>query len=224
VIASAPATTLGERFRGFYPVVVDVECGGLDAERDALLEIAAVLLDMDGDGRLVRRETVSTHVVPFPGAHLDPKALEVTGIDPHHPLRGALEERQALDHIFDPIRKGMKAAGCTRAVLVGHNAAFDLGFLNAAIRRTGHKRSPFHPFSTLDTVSLAALAYGQTVLAKALQAAGLEWDTSRAHSAVYDAEQTAELFCHIVNRWRDLNLAFLEHTSKAASANPEEGP
>jgi ribonuclease T len=223
VIAQAPATALGERFRGFYPVVVDVECGGFDAERDALLEIAAVLLDMDQHGRLVRRETVSTHVVPFPGAHLDPKALEVTGIDPHHPLRGAIEERPALDLIFEPVRKGMKAAGCTRAVLVGHNAAFDLGFLNAAIRRTGHKRSPFHPFSTLDTVSLSALAYGQTVLAKALKAAGLEWDTALAHSAVYDAEQTADLFCGIVNRWRDLNLAFLEHTSSAAQANEEEG-
>ncbi len=194
-------TTLAERFRGFYPVVVDVECGGFDHTQHALLEIAAVMLDWQ-DGRLVRGNTVSAHVLPFPGAKLDPKALEVIGIpDPYHPLRGALPEREALDAIFEPVRKAQKRYDCQRTILVGHNAAFDLGFLNAAIARTGHKRSPFHPFSTFDTVSLAALAYGQTVLAKALKAAGIDWDTSQAHSAVYDAEQTADLFCTIVNRW-----------------------
>lgn len=201
-----PSTSLADRFRGFYPVVVDVETGGFDCEGDALLEIAAVLLDMTPDGRLVRSKTVSTHVVPFPGSNIDPRSLEITGIDPTHPLRAALDEREALDHIFDPVRKAMKAVDCTRAVLVGHNAAFDLSFVNAAIRRTGHKRSPFHPFSTFDTVSLAGLAYGQTVLGKALHVAGLNWDSKAAHSAIYDAEQTADLFCTIVNRWRELHL------------------
>ena len=199
--------SLADRFRGFYPVVVDVETGGFDCEGDALLEIAAVLLDMTPDGRLVRSKTVSTHVVPFPGSNIDPRSLEITGIDPTHPLRAALDEREALDHIFDPVRKAMKAVDCTRAILVGHNAAFDLSFVNAAIRRTGHKRSPFHPFSTFDTVSLAGLAYGQTVLGKALHVAGLNWDSKAAHSAIYDAEQTADLFCTIVNRWRDLHLS-----------------
>ena len=187
-------------------MIVDVETGGINAQTDALLEIAAVLLDMTADGRLVRRQTVSTHVNPFPGANLDPRSLEITGIDPTHPLRNALDEREALEFIFEPIRKAMKAAECQRAILVGHNAAFDLGFINAAIRRTGHKRSPFHPFSTFDTVSLAGLALGQTVLGKALRVAGLEWDSKSAHSAVYDAEQTADLFCGIVNRWLDLHL------------------
>ena len=201
-----PSTSLADRFRGFYPVVVDVETGGFDCEGDALLEIAAVLLDMTPDGRLVRSKTVSTHVVPFPGSNIDPRSLEITGIDPTHPLRAALDEREALDHIFDPVRKAKKDADCTRAVLVGHNAAFDLSFVNAAIRRTGHKRSPFHPFSTFDTVSLAGLAYGQTVLGKALHVAGLNWDSKAAHSAIYDAEQTADLFCTIVNRWRELHL------------------
>jgi ribonuclease T len=201
-----PAQTLADRFRGFYPVVVDVETGGFDSAGDALLEIAAVLLDMTVDGRLVRTQTVSTHVNPFPGANLDPRSLEITGIDPTHPLRNALDEREALECIFEPIRKAMKTAECQRAILVGHNASFDLGFINAAIRRTGHKRSPFHPFSTFDTVSLAGLALGQTVLGKALRVAGLEWDSKSAHSAVYDAEQTADLFCGIVNRWLDLHL------------------
>jgi ribonuclease T len=197
---------LSARFRSYLPVVVDIETGGFDAQRDALLEIAAVPVSMGADGRLIPGETVSTHVAPFPGANIDPRSLEVTGIDPTHPLRGALEEREALEHLFAPIRKALKTTGCTRAILVGHNAHFDLGFLNAAIRRTGHKRSPFHPFSVLDTVTLAALAYGQTVLAKSLQAAGFSWESANAHSAIYDAEQTAALFCTVMNRWRELSL------------------
>lgn len=205
-----PAQSLVDRFRGFYPVVIDVETGGFDCDGDALLEIAAVLLEMTPDGRLIRKRTVSTHVVPFPGSNIDPRALEITGIDPTHPLRAALDEREALEWIFDPVRKAMKAFECQRAILVGHNAAFDLGFLNASIRRTGNKRSPFHPFSTFDTVSLGGLAYGQTVLGKALNVAGLAWDSRSAHSAVYDAEQTADLFCAIVNRWRDLHVKAVE--------------
>jgi ribonuclease T len=198
----AYAEHLSTRFRGFLPVVVDVETGGFDSERDALLEIAAVLVTMDGEGMLAAEPVVSTHVEAFPGSNIDPKSLEVTGIDPDQPLRGAIPERAALDLIFKPVRAAIKASGCQRAILVGHNAAFDLAFLNAAVRRTGHKRNPFHPFSCFDTATLAGLAYGQTVLSRAVQAAGFEWNSSEAHSAVYDAERTAALFCAIVNRWR----------------------
>jgi ribonuclease T len=201
-------TRMAERFRGFLPVVVDVETGGFDAERDALLEVAAVIVRMDDEGWVHPGETVTTHVVPFPGSNIDPRALEITGIDPTHPFRAALDEREAMNHVFNPIRKAVRDAGCQRAILVGHNAAFDLGFLNAATRRTGIKRSPFHPFSAFDTVSLAGLAYGQTVLSKAVQAAGIAWNGDEAHSAVYDAERTAELFCLIVNRWKTLSDTF----------------
>ena len=197
---------MADRFRGFLPVVVDVETGGFDAEHDALLEIAAIPLTMNADGYLQLQPTVSTHVEPFPGANLDPRSLEITGIDPDNPLRGALGERQALDHVFKVVREAVHAAGCQRAILVGHNAAFDLGFLNQAVRRCAHKRNPFHPFSCFDTVSFGGLAYGQTVLSKAVLAAGLSFDSREAHSAVYDAERTAELFCHVVNRWRKLEL------------------
>lgn len=200
-----PARSMAARFRGFLPVVVDVETGGFDAERHALLEIAASPIEMDEDGRVFPGDVVSTHVIPFPGAEIDPKALEVTGIDVDHPFRGALNERAALDHLFIPIRAAVKRYGCQRAVLVGHNAAFDLGFLNAAVRRTGHKRNPFHPFSCFDTATLAGLAFGQTVLSRAVQAAGIPWNSAEAHSAVYDTERTAELFCTIVNRWRALS-------------------
>ncbi|HEB94092.1 MAG TPA: ribonuclease T [Gammaproteobacteria bacterium] len=195
---------IARRFRGFLPVAVDVETAGFNAETDALLEIAAVPIHMDSEGRVYPGQTVSAHVQPFPGANLEASALAFTGIDPHHPLRIAEAEGPVLKKIFEPIRNAIKGSGCSRAILVGHNPAFDLAFLKAAVARTGIKRNPFHQFSTFDTATLAGLAYGQTVLARAIAAAGIEWDNNRAHSAVYDTEKTAELFCKIINLWGDL--------------------
>lgn len=196
---------MSRRFRGYLPVVVDVETAGFNAATDALLEIATVILRIDDAGNLQPEPPISCHVEPFPGAHLDPKALAFNGIDPDHPFRAALSERQALDHVFQPIRQAVKQSGCKRAILVGHNAFFDLGFINAAVERTAYKRNPFHPFSTFDTVTLAGVAFGQTVLARSVIAAGIDWNANEAHSAIYDTEKTAELFCHIVNRWHSLS-------------------
>ena len=192
---------MSDRFRGFLPVVVDVETGGFNWKTDALLEIAAVLLVADEDGKLARDETIRYHVKPFVGANLEPASLAVNGIDPDHPLRPAIDEKEALQHIFREVRRAVRDASCTRAILVGHNSFFDLSFLNEAVERSSIKRNPFHPFSTLDTASLAAVAYGHTVLSEACRRADMEFDESRAHSAGYDAERTAELFCRIVNDW-----------------------
>ena len=218
------ATPLNERFRGYLPVVVDVETGGFDERTDALLEIAAVLLEQDERGHLHRARTITTHVIPFEGANLDPKSLEVNGIDPFHPLRAARAEREAMLHVLEPVREAVSATGCTRAILVGHNATFDLKFVHAAAERANVRKNPFHPFSCLDTVSLAGLAYGQTVLARAAQAAGLEWDTDAAHGAVYDTEMTAELFCRIVNRWETLNEGAADEGASDESASGEGAP
>ncbi len=192
-------TPMDKRFRGFLPVVVDVETGGFNEQTDALLQIAAVMLEINDEGKIVTTETHTCHVTPFEGANMEPKSMEVNGIDPDHPLRMALDEKQALPKIFKPIRQALKDNNCKRAILVGHNANFDLKFINAAAARCGIKRNPFHLFSTFDTVSLAGLAYGQTVLSRSAQAAGLGWDNNEAHSAIYDAEMTAELFCKVVN-------------------------
>jgi ribonuclease T len=208
---------MAERFRGFLPVVVDVETGGFDPERHALLEIAAVVVRMDDDGFVHPEPVVSTHVEPFEGSLLDPRSLEITGIDPGHPFRAALPERAALDHVFKPVRQAVRDAGCQRAILVGHNAAFDIAVLNAAIRRTAHKKSPFHPFSCFDTVTLGGLAYGQTVLSRAVEASGRAWDSREAHAAIYDAERTAELFCNIVNRWKQMEDVWRHHVGAALS-------
>lgn len=202
--------TVAKRFRGFLPVIVDVETAGFNAQTDALLEIAAVMLTINDDQQWCIDEIVSKHVNPFEGANLDKASLDFTGIDPDHPFRKqiAVSEDEALHEIFKPIRKKIKEHHCTRAVLVGHNASFDLGFLNAAVERTQIKRNPFHPFSTFDTVTLSGLAYGQTVLSRAAVAAGLEWNEKEAHSARYDAEQTALIFCDIVNKWNECSDLF----------------
>ena len=193
---------MANRFRGFLPVVVDVETGGFNCKTDALLEIAAVLVDFDDHGILRRTDTYRYHVKPFEGANMEPESLAVNGIDPHHPLRPAIDERDALQRVFRDVRAKVRSTGCTRAILVGHNASFDLGFLNEAIARTAIKRTPFHPFSCFDTATLCGVAFGQTVLARAAIAAGLGWDEDAAHSAAYDAEVTADLFCRIVNSFR----------------------
>jgi len=191
---------MAKRFRGFLPVVVDVETGGFNAATDALLEIAAVLVEIQADGTLVRGETYRYHVKPFEGANMEPASLEVIGVDPHHPLRPAIPEKDALQRVFRTVRSAVRENDCNRAILVGHNSFFDLNFLNAAVTRAGIKRNPFHPFSSFDTATLAGVVFGQTVLARAVAAAGLEWDSDSAHSAAYDAERTTELFCQIVNR------------------------
>ena len=207
-----------DRFRGFLPVVVDVETGGFIAATDALLEIAAVMLSIDASGRLVRGATVRQHVRPFEGARMDPASLAVNGIDPWHPLRLASTESDALGVIFGEVRRQVREQQCTRAILVGHNASFDLGFVNAAVARAGIRRNPFHPFSCFDTATLAGVAFGQTVLSRAIQAAGLEWSTQEAHSAAYDAGKTANLFCVVCNQFQPLYEAATQRLAGAPAA------
>src|SRR5688572_31729494 len=206
-MSDSPAP-IARRFRGFLPAVVDVECGGFNAATDALLEIAVVLIEVDAEGNLKRGATHAAHVEPFPGANIEQAALDITGIKVDHPLRMALPEREALDKVLKPVRQAVSDTGCTRALLVGHNAHFDLAFVNAACARTGYKRNPFHPFSVLDTASLAGAVLGQTVLKRALDVAGIGYDGTEAHSAIYDAERTADLFCLLVNRVRPVYESF----------------
>lgn len=213
-----PSSALAQRFRGFLPVIIDVETGGFNPFTDALLEIAAVTIRMDEEGFVHRHETFSFHIEPFEGANIEQAALDFTGIDLDSPDRMAEPELMALTDMMQAVRRSVKENGCTRAVVVGHNAHFDLNFLNAAIERCDIKRSPFHPFSVFDTATLAGLAFGQTVLAKACRVAGFDFSNSSAHSAAYDAEKTADLFCFIVNKWKELGgwpIAICEYDEEA---------
>lgn len=190
-----------KRFRGFLPVVVDIETSGFNAKTNAILEISAVTLYMDHDKKLHLKDTHMFHVEPFKSAELDVKSLEFNKIDPHHPFRFALPETEVFNTLFKLIRDEIKLNECTRAVMVAHNPAFDLSFMQAALKRCEIIKDPFHPFTTFDTATLGGIAFGQTVLARACESAGIPFDTKEAHSAKYDAEKTAELFCRIVNQW-----------------------
>lgn len=194
---------IAQRFRGFLPVVVDVETAGFNADTDALLEIACIPIVYDQEGKFVPGQAYHAHINPFEGANLDRRSLEFIGIDPSNPMRMAMaeDEKTALKRIFKSINEVRRQQQCTHAVLVGHNAHFDLGFLKAAIDRTGSKnQNPFHSFSVFDTVTLSAVMFGQTVLAKSCIQAGIEFDGKEAHSALYDTQKTAELFCYILNK------------------------
>lgn len=192
---------IAERFRGYLPVIIDIEAGGLNPLTDALLEIAAVTVNCDAAGKFYRAETWQNHVEPFPGAILNPESLAINKIDPGHPFRFAVPEAQSLTELFNKLQPILKQTGCNRCVLVGHNAWFDLAYINAAVARTKVKGNPFHAFTSLDTATLGALVYGHTVLAELLKKANIHFDNELHHSAIYDAEQTAELFCTIVNKW-----------------------
>lgn len=206
---------MSNRFRGFYPVVVDVETGGFNEKKDALLEIGAVTLKIDENGKMTTNNEYQCHINPFEGANMEPASMEVNGIDPHHPFRvaAAKDEETGVRELFRFIHKEMKQYKCKRAIMIGHNTTLDHNFIFAAAERNKISRNPFHPFSTFDTVSLAGLAYGQTVLSRAAQAAGLTWDNDEAHSALYDASQTAKLFCAIVNQWANSSGPVWSNTS-----------
>lgn len=191
---------IAQRFRGYLPVVVDLETGGFDASQHALLEIAWAVVGYDGS-QLTVVERGDLAVEPHGDMRVEDASLAITGIVLDDPNRNALSERDALQTFFRAIRRAVKAHGCSRALLVAHNAAFDHGFLRAAIARSEVKRDPFHPFTSVDTASLAALAVGHTVLEEACRRAGLAFDKERAHGAAYDTDRTAELFCFIANRW-----------------------
>ena len=196
--------SLHHRFRGFYPVVIDIETAGFNARTDALLEIGITTLNMDEKGWLKKSNIFHFHIIPFRGSIIQPNAIAFNKIDPFNPLRGAIEEQEALKIIFKILIQEMKIKNCKRSIVVAHNAHFDHKFLMAAIKRTGLKNNIFHPFVTFDTAALSGLVIGQTVLAKACKTVGLFFDNKKAHSALYDSEKTAELFCILINRWKKL--------------------
>ena len=189
---------LKDRFRKFLPVVVDLETGGFDAEENPILEIAIQLVDWESN-QLVLGDSYRHHVDPFEGLTLNQESLDFLKLDLSHPLRVSVDEKTAITDLFKIINKHKSKYECSRAILVGHNAFFDHSFLLAACKRNNIKKSPFHPFSLIDTVSLGVLATKQTVLARVCKELQVEYDNDEAHSAAYDAKVTAEVFCSIVN-------------------------
>ena len=193
---------MANRLRGFCPIVVDVETGGLDPQNSALLDIAALSLTLDKKGKMVIDESFEVSCIPDERCTIVPEALKINKINLEEHALKAVNEQKSMRKFFQFCRKAIKKHDCQRGILVGHNANFDLSFITAAAARHGVKRNPFHPFSVMDTVGLAGLVYGQTVLKVAAQKAGIPFDDAKAHSAMYDTRVTAELFCKIHNEFK----------------------
>ncbi len=191
---------LKNRFRKYLPVVVDIETGGFDPELNAILEIAITLIE-EQDNKFVVGETYRHHINPFENSIIEKESLDFTKIKLDHPLRNAIDEKDAIKDIFKIINKIKNKYECSRAILVGHNAHFDMSFLDAAVKRNNIKKTPFHKFSVIDTVSLGVLATGQTVLARICDQLGIDYDNDQAHSAAYDTLVTAKVFCAIFNSY-----------------------
>ena len=189
---------LSKRFRGFLPIVVDIETAGFDPNKNAILEIAVIFMDY-ADTVLVTTDTFHEHIIPEPGLILDPEALEFTKIIPDHPFRFAVSEKAMLASLRDKIQQQCALTGCSRAVLVGHNGQFDLSFIQAALIRQ-EMSMLLHRFLVFDTATLSAAFLGETVLARAVRRSGKPFDEKEAHGALYDATVTAELFAHLINR------------------------
>ena len=190
---------LNQRFRKYLPVVVDLETGGFDPTNNAILEIAATLIGQNDKYELVVLDTYRYHIDPYEDLIVEQESLDFTKIKLDHPLRKAVSEKEALTELFKIINKAKSEYSCSRAILVGHNAHFDLAFIKESIKRNNIKKSPFHPFSVLDTVSLGAMHTQQTVLARVCESLNIDYDSNEAHSAAYDAEITAKVFCNIIN-------------------------
>lgn len=193
--------TIKDRFRGFLPVVVDLETSGFNPRTAALLQVSMMTVSMDEQGYLHPDELFTANIRPFAQAQFEESNIRFIGLDPFDESRNLEPETEALPRLLKAIAKKVKAADCRRAILVGHNAAFDQSFLQAAVARINYKRNPFHPFSVMDTASLSGLVYGQTVLARACMAAGIPFDEATAHRSDYDTRLECELFCHLVNRF-----------------------
>ena len=191
---------LKNRFRKYLPVVVDIETGGFDPEVNAILEIAITLIE-EKENKFIPGETFRHHIQPFEGSIVEKESLEFTKIKLDHPLRKAVLEKDALQDLFKTINKARNKYECSRAILVGHNAHFDKSFLDASVIRNNIKKTPFHKFSVIDTVSLGVLATGQTVLARICEKLSIEYDNDEAHSAAYDTKVTAKVFCKIINNF-----------------------
>ena len=122
-----------ERFRKYLPVVVDLETGGFDPKTNAILEIAATLIvKNEGTQLLDVGKTYRYHIEPYEGLVVEQESLDFTKINLNHPLRNAIAEKDALDELFKIINTERTANGCSRAILIGHNAHFCLLYTSDA--------------------------------------------------------------------------------------------
>lgn len=196
-----------ERFDGYYPIVIDIETGGLDKNSHPILQIGAVALSFNKEGKMIPYSECKINLHPTRDTTCHPHSLAIHGINPYDLQRKAVAPALALTALCKFVRQAQRAHGCRRSLIVGHNVSFDAQFIHTYIEKYKVKRSPFHPFVNFDTTSIAGLLTGSTKLLEAVQRLGITYDSEQAHDALYDAYITAQLFCKSTNLLQSLNLA-----------------
>ena len=204
----------GETLAGLTCVVFDTETTGL-GPNDRIVQIAGLRIMA---GRLTgeRFETLVD-----PGRPIPPASTKIHGITDAM-VAGAPDMTSALRafHHF-----------AEDAVLVAHNAPFDMGLLRTAASETGVE----FPNRVLDTVLLSAMVWGQSAphaLDALAERLGVTIPPERRHTAMGDTEATAQIFLQLIPALSAKGLGDLDrirdearrHRRLIANADPSSPP
>ncbi len=188
-------------------VIFDLETTGLSARYNDIIEFGAVLVD---HGLIIKRLDILIN--PGPGKTITPKIEKITKIS-NEMLRGKPLLDDVLPEILDFLGDH---------ILVSHNAEFDLGFLNAALRRRG--KSPLtNP--TIDTLTLSRYLFPESrghrlgILARNLE---VMYDEDKAHRADFDAEVLNSVWQAMLTKLLTADK-YLTHSGLASLKLPSSG-
>ncbi len=182
-------------------VVFDIETTGFSSVKDHIIEIGAVKVE---NGRMTER--YSTFVNP--GVPIPFRITSLTSITDEMVM-----DSPKIDVVLPEF---LEFVG--DAVLVAHNAAFDVGFIEQNCKNLGLP----HEYTYLDTVALARVLlptlskYKLNVVAKAL---GISLENH--HRAVDDAGATAEIFERFVSMLEERGLRTLKEVNQFGELNPD---
>jgi DNA polymerase-3 subunit epsilon len=188
-------------------VILDTETTGLSWEKgNRIVEIGCV--------ELVERRPTRRHFQRYlnPEREMEPGAAEVTGLTWDF-LRDKPLFHDVAQEFLDFIRG---------AELVIHNAAFDVGFLNAELARLGSQygRIDDHVAGVLDTLALSKQRFpGQRHSLDALcKRLGVDNGHRTVHGALLDAELLAEVYLTMTSGQGEFSLGAETGESRASSA------
>ena len=174
-------------------VTFDLETTGLNPKRDAIIEFGAVRFQQNGP-----RDYYSTCINP--GRPLPVRIQQITGI-----LPADVADAPAIEEVIPDI---LTFFGNGTQAVVAHSAGFDISFLRAA----GVKLNA----PVLDTHELATILMpGQDSYSLGELCKALSISLETAHRAGQDAEATADLLLHLLQRISELPDSVLETLSEA---------
>ncbi|MGM9913373.1 PolC-type DNA polymerase III [Floccifex sp.] len=162
-------------------VVFDLETTGLSQRLDKIIEFGAV--------KMQHREVIETKQVfinpkrTIPANISNLTNIHQSDVDKAQPIEVVLPE--LLDFIGD-------------AILVAHNATFDVGFMNAACRDCGYDEITNPVIDTLP-LAYALLDTKRYNLGAVCRHYGVGYDGEGAHRADYDARVLSQVLCHMMN-------------------------